>query len=153
MPGGMPPDTTVQVSVLPPLFIKDSSAFCPALRAGRTHTPLTMVPPLVLGEHSWVSPCTASARPAAARPASNVPATTTAAIPLFIAPPSAPAVPHLLGRRSVSGDCGPRSTFPRAGPPPRPACGGGLPCPPFPHPSPQPATPMCHVHSPRPAPL
>src|SRR5215471_4257775 len=87
MPGGMLPDTIVQVSTPPPLFIKNSSAFCPTLRAGSTHTPFTMVPPLVLGEHSCVSPCTARAGLAAARPASNVPATTTAAIVLFTALP------------------------------------------------------------------
>src|SRR5215472_15179358 len=87
MPGGMLPDMIVQVSTPPPLFIKNSSAFCPTLRAGSTHTPFTMVPPLVLGEHSCVSPCTARAGLAAARPASNVPATTTAAIVLFTALP------------------------------------------------------------------
>src|SRR5689334_5831212 len=86
MPGGMLPDTIVQVSTPPPLFIKNSSAFCPTVRAGSTHTPFTIVPPLVLGEHSCVSPCTASAGPAAANTASNVPATATAAIALLIAP-------------------------------------------------------------------
>src|SRR5689334_4936554 len=86
MPGGMLPDSIVQVSTPPPLFIRNSSAFCPTVKAGSTHTPFTIVPPLVLGEHSCVSPCTASAGLAAANTASNVPATATAAIALLIAP-------------------------------------------------------------------
>src|SRR5712671_5022906 len=105
MPGGMLPDTIVQVSVLPPLFIRNSSAFCPTLRVGSTHTPFTIVPPLVLGEHSCVSPATASAGPAAARPASIVPATTTVTIAFLMAPPRLLLVRHLWRRRSVGGDC------------------------------------------------
>src|SRR5260370_5435445 len=119
MPGGMLPDTIVQVSVLPPLFIRNSSAFCPTLRAGSTHTPFTIVPPLVLGEHSCVSPCTASAGPAAARPASNVPATIMAAIAFFIAPPRLLLVRHLWRRRSLGGDC--TGNTPLSPPPPVPA--------------------------------
>src|SRR6516164_6499273 len=87
MPGGMLPDTIVQVSTPPPAFIKNSSALCPTLSGGSTHTPFIKVPPLVLGEHSCSSPVTASAGPAAARPASTAPATTTAAIAFFITPP------------------------------------------------------------------
>src|SRR6476620_11363100 len=89
MPGGMLPDTIVQVSTPPPLFIKNSSAFCPTVRAGSTHTPFTIVPPLVPGEHSCVSPCTASAGLAAANTATNVPATATIALlitPLLLLP-------------------------------------------------------------------
>src|SRR5260370_1354429 len=107
MPGGMLPDPIVQMATLPPPFRRNSSAFCPTFRAGSTHPPFTRGPPLVLGEHSWVSPCTASAGLAVARPASNVPATITVAIAFLITPPRLLLVRHLLGRRHAGSDCTP----------------------------------------------
>src|SRR5260370_41117038 len=104
MPGGMLPDTIVQMSTLPPLFRRNSSAFCPTFRAGSTHTPFPRLPPLVLGQHTWVSPCTASAGLAAARPASNVPATITVAIAFLIPPPRLLRVPPQRRGRPAGAD-------------------------------------------------
>src|SRR5260370_860066 len=84
-PGGRLPETIVNV-LTPPLVRMNSSALCPTLTLGSTQTPLTRVPPLVPGEHSWVSGAVfANAGLAAATPSSNAPAATRVAIVFLIA--------------------------------------------------------------------
>src|SRR2546427_813553 len=81
MPGGRLPETIVNVLTAPLLGRMNSSEFCPTLTWGRTPTPLTRVPPLVPGEHSWVSGAVfASAGLATAMPSSSAPAATRVAV-------------------------------------------------------------------------
>src|SRR5215472_8756825 len=54
-PGGRLPLVIVKVSTAPLLVSRNASYGWPTTAAGSTQTPLTSVPPLVLGEHSrWI---------------------------------------------------------------------------------------------------
>src|SRR6516225_5966912 len=84
-PGGRPPLVIVKVSTAPLLVSRNPSYGWPTVAAGSTQTPLTSVPPLVLGEHSRViGGDWASAGVVAAMPASSDPAATTAATVFLI---------------------------------------------------------------------
>src|SRR6516225_8474483 len=84
-PGGRAPLVMVKVSTAPLLVSRNPSYGWPTAAAGSTQTPLTSVPPLVLGEHSrligwdW-----ARAGAVTATPASSDPAAATAAIVFLI---------------------------------------------------------------------
>src|SRR5260221_13534954 len=61
-PGGSSPETIAKVPPELLLVMMNPSYACPTLAPGRTHTPLTRVPPLLLGEQTSVTAgCAATA--------------------------------------------------------------------------------------------
>src|SRR6516162_11026292 len=103
-PGGTLPEVIVKVSTAPLLVSRNPSYGWPTAAAGSTQTPLTSLPPLVLGEHSKViGRDWASAGPAAAMPASSAPAAATAATVFLIMSSSRARV---AGRRTPGGPGG-----------------------------------------------
>src|SRR6516165_10724095 len=79
-PGGRLPLVIVKVSTAPLLVSRNASYGWPTAAAGSTQTPLTSVPPLVLGEHSRViGRAWARAGVATTMPASSDPVAATAA--------------------------------------------------------------------------
>src|SRR6516165_4878092 len=100
-PGGRAPLVIVKVSTAPLLVSRKPSYGWPTAAAGSTQTPLTSLPPLVLGEHSkMIGRDWASAGPAAVMPTSSAPAAATAATVFLIMSSSRARV---AGRKTPGG--------------------------------------------------